>query len=166
MFAWLKNLFAEKDRIDVYRPRERLVYSFFTGEKTIKVDPLVYYKKIMEIGPELSIDMKVANSQSKDAKKAHDSYVAKIREVFGIKAFSNGGLSDIECAELLDHFLTFCDTLKKNTKPSPTPSKPMEDSKSTSPSVPNTESILDSGSIVKEPSIAKPEPRPMVLPLP
>ncbi len=132
MFSWLLRLFGRDTTTDVYRPKERLIYSYSNGEKDIKVDPIVLYKEIMKVGPELAVAIQVAVSPSQDAVKAHDDSMVHIRRIFGIKPYAEGGLTETETAELLDNFLLWCDRLKKNVRNPPT--SPPETSASTEPS--------------------------------
>lgn len=120
MFTWLEKLLgrlynrcAPEEQYDIYRPRERLIYQYFDGQQVIKADPIVIYKRLMARGPEIDIDRKVAASESKDALKAHDNLVSKLREVFEVKTLKEGGLSDTEVTTLLDHYLLYTDTVKK-----------------------------------------------------
>lgn len=121
MFAWLRKWFGQDD-FDQYRPRERLIYQYFNGREAVRADPMLLYKKLMEVGPELDIDIKVANSPSKDANKAYESMVAKIRQVFDLKPLADGGLTETETVELLDHFIRYNESIKKKVKTSPTSS--------------------------------------------
>lgn len=111
MFKWL---FGGGDESGTFSPKKRLLYRYFNGAEIVRADPMVLYKKVMDVGPELAIDMKVAGSPLKDATKAHGKVVEKIRKIFNLKPFEHGGLSEIEATDLLDHFLTYCEDVKKN----------------------------------------------------
>jgi hypothetical protein len=123
-----------EETYDLFMPEDRLIFNYWDGKEVVRVDPIVLYKKMQEKGPEMSIDIKVAHSMSKDANTAHSSLVKKIRDIFGVKAYEEGGLTELETTQLLDHFLLFCHLLKKNSSPSPT--SPTETS---SPSEPSSE---------------------------
>lgn len=177
-WSWLVSFFRKtpaliQESYDVYLPQDREIYSYFDGEKVVRVDPMPIYKKIMAIGPELSVDIKVARSPMKDAQKAHGAAVRKIREVFSIKEFDKGGLTEQESMDLLDHFLDYADSIKKNSSTSvisppetslPT-SVPLPDLSGVG-SVPNqpTTNTSDSGSTVSELSIDKLPQLPSGLP--
>lgn len=166
---WFKSLFRSIPVTpDVYKPAEMLIYRYWNGKADVAADPLTLYKKMMAKGPELNIDMKIATSAHSDAGKAHDSMLVKIREIFDVKPFEEGGLTQLATIELLDDFLIFCDRVKKNG--SPTVIKQEETSAGTVPSfaAPRpTLNSLDSGLTGKEPSIDKPplQPTEPVLPL-
>lgn len=164
------------DRYDLYVPRERLLYGYWAGEycwhlgmfrskKITWVDPIDLYKRIMASGPELAIDVAVATSPSKDAMKAYGNVIAKIREVFGVKAQSDGGLTETETANLLEHFFLYCDRIKKNSNPSAnnwdqTNSPPQPPSSGVGQPTGNTSA---SGSTASDHSTSTPEPSPSEL---
>lgn len=153
MFRWFKSWFSRSAMpYDVYRPKERMIYSFWNGEKIVTADPLVLYKRVMDCGPELAIDMKVSKSASKDATKAHGKAIDKIRNIFKIKEIEQGGLTELEGMDLLDHFLTYCDVVKKNSSILPMQSTSTVDSPTTSQENPPTSNSSVSGSIANDPS--------------
>ena len=166
MLAWLKSWFRSQDPFDAYQPGERLIYKYFDGTKMVRADPLVLYKWYAFHGPELLVDLKVSGSPSKDANSAHTSAVAKIREMFEVKTLKEGGLSDFEVMDLLDHFLYYCDHIKKKSNRLRTPSTPSAASNGTSQDGQASFSTLASGSAASVPGTGKPEPSPMGQPSP
>ena len=151
---------VEEERYDVYRPTERMIYTYWDGKDEKKADPLVLYKRLMDVWPSLSIDMKVARSPLRDAPKAHDKAMAQIREVFNTQRMEEGGLSEIETLRLLDHFLIYCECIKKNSSMSAMPSMPLEDFPITSEEGPPTSSSSVSGSTGTGESTEPPKPLP------
>jgi hypothetical protein len=123
MFSWLASWFrkpADEEQYDLFRPKQRLIYRYFDGSKEVMVDPMILYKKVMEHGPVLSIDMKLSVSQHSDNRLGHTNLVKRIREIFAVKPLEEGGLSELETVQLLDHFLGFTERIKKNSSPSQT----------------------------------------------
>lgn len=114
MLRLLRWLFGKRKTYDIYHPRERMIYHYFDGQKVVHADPLQLERKLMDVGPELSIDMKVAKSISKDAAKAHTEMVKKCREIFNVKSVEEGGLTELETVLLLEHYLAYTDEVKKN----------------------------------------------------
>lgn len=156
-----------RSRDDVFNPTERKIYSYFDGEKTVKADPMALYKKIAGIGPELSIDIKVAQSRSKDNVKAHTQAMEKVRGIFNIKPFEEGGLTEAELQALLDHFLTYCEGVKKNSKMFTTSLPSSEASPtSTEPAVQIIQPSSGSGSTANAAFTAEPGKLPTGQPLP
>lgn len=123
-----------EDEFNIYKPKERLIYSYWNGKELVKADPMTLYKKVMNVGPELAIHFKVAKSQSSGAKDAHDSLIKEVRNIFGVKSLEEEpeGLPQLETMELLNHFLAFINRIKKNSRTLPTTSKHSEDSIPTS----------------------------------
>lgn len=117
MFGWLKRIFSKED-LGFYKPKERLIYKYFDGSKNMTADPMLLYRRLMEKSPDLSIDIQVSNSVSKDRNKARDSMLEKIRWIFSLRKFEEEGLTEAECELLLEHFVNWCDDLKKKYNPS------------------------------------------------
>lgn len=169
LFNKIKSIFSKKqedpeelfDRYDVYLPRERLIYSFFDGQQMRHVDPLVLYRKLGLKEAEIIADIKSSSvTQSKFAAKAHETLINNIREVFDVKPISEGGLGELECLNLLDHFWDYVNLIKKNSPQSQTDVEATSLS-TASPTekasdLPTTKN-LDSGSTEKEPSIKQPQ---------
>ncbi len=158
--SWLGlKTIDEARQYNLFDLGDRQIYHYHNGKEEIHADPMILYKAMMKVGPELSIDMKVATSASKDAEKAHDSLIKKIRGIFSLKSLEEGGLTENESIDLLDHFLIYTEVLKKNSSPLVT--SPMVTSHPSSPSSaekPTTLSSSECGSTDKEPSTAGPMP--------
>lgn len=158
MWNWFRSWFVNESW-DVYAPKERILYRYFDGEKLVRADPQVIYRSLMDIAPELSIDINVSNSPSKDWKKATLAADRKIRELFGIKAVTEGGLTEPELYDLLYHFYRYCEHIKKGSSPLPT-SLPKAGGSipSSEASAPITSNSSVSGSTAAASSSAAPEP--------
>lgn len=158
-FHWVASLFARGDSYDLYRPAERLLYQYFDGKGLVRADPMVLYKRMMERGPELAVDIQVSQSPSKSAGKAYSDMVEKVRQIFSLAPYEAGGLTELEAVELLYHFMTYTGMLKKNSSPSPTSAEATsavcEPSSAENPATPPSS---DSGSTADAPSSAPPAP--------
>jgi len=167
MFEWLRNLFSGGDRLDFYKPRQRYIYRYKDGDRVVIADPIALFKAVMEVGPTLEIDLRVAGSISKDASKGHTTAVAKLRQVFNLRSFAEGGATDVEVVELFNHFMVYAESLKKNSPTSATSatatSPTSVPSSAASPATPNS-SV--SGSIANGHSTVPPVPSPTELALP
>ncbi len=157
---------------DLYRPSEKKLYGYWDGGKTVWQDPMVLYKKLMEVGPELSIDIKVANSPMKGNIEASNSLVEKIRKIFNLPLYDvnnprYSGLTETQLTELLGHFLLYCEDVKKNIAISPTSPPTGEASAPPTTSAamedPATKSTLASNSTEEKPSTDTPTPSPTAL---
>ena len=89
MFSWLWSWFQSPNRSDVYKPSQRLIYSYWNGSRIVKVDPMVLYKKIVAKGPEISVAIKIANSISKAAPKGHEDVIKSVREIFAVGPYES-----------------------------------------------------------------------------
>jgi hypothetical protein len=174
MFSWFAKLFrkpapplipqkAEED-FSTYKVEERQIYSYPTcwdNSGLVHRDPMVLYKKLMEVAPELSIDIKVANSPSKDAADGQNKALRKIKTIFDVKEMEEDGkgLTQAQILGLFDNFLLYVDQVKKNSRKSAILSNPPAFS---SPP-PNGQAIPPSseyGSTAGESSAARPNPLP------
>lgn len=111
---------------DLFLPAARLIYSYYAGteggEAIIrKADPVALYKRVLEHGPEIDVDRKVAQSRSKDALASHARLVTRLRDVFNVRPYEQGGLTEAELEALLDHFLLFMLRTKKGGDQPQTP---------------------------------------------
>lgn len=114
MFQWLINLFSKRE-FDGYRPKERLIYPYFDGEKMVNADPMDLYCRLAEKAGDLDADLQIAYSPSKDRFKAREKMYERIRSIFDLKPHKEGGLTKGECEALLENFISWCNKLKKNS---------------------------------------------------
>ncbi len=173
--AWVSSFFRPErgEKKDTYSPRQRAIYRYFVGtdergaEKFVVTDPMALYRKVMDRRDDITVNVKVALSPSKDADECYARMIAHIREIFGVAPYEQGGLTEIELMELYDHFLTYAEGVKKNSSPTPTSSR------ATSPGTPlswaaarPTGNTSASGSTVGGSSSAPPAPSPTGQPSP
>lgn len=100
---------------NVFRPDERYIYNYWDGEKMVRADPMVLWGKFMTVWPELSVDIKLAFSNHSDSFKGRENITIKGRQIFSLKETGEGGLSGEQIMNLMDHFIKYCNHLKKNT---------------------------------------------------
>ncbi len=159
IWNWFKKFTSDED--DIYRPKERLIYSYHDGKELRKADPMTLYKRLLAKGPELGVDMKVMASPLKEAPQAHERFLDKIRDVFAVKRYEEGGLTEVETLDLFDHFLEYAERLKKKGSPPPTLLTVTPDPSASSPvENPTTPNTSDSGLTANVPSIVSPPPPP------
>lgn len=171
MFNWILKWFRKDSASDIYHPKERKIYWYFNGDVVVRADPMAIYRKLMEVRFELANHFKVSESpfykDKPDGKVAAQKAQAMIRNIFDLKTFSEGGLTELEAEEVLNHFIFYMDVLKKNSNQTPTSpeetSASSEPSSEESPPIPNT---LDSGSTENDSSSGKQEQSPSEQALP
>lgn len=97
-----------------YSAKRRKIYTYWNGKAYVQADPMELAKKLFQVGQALSIDMKIAAFPNYPAApSAHDSMVATIRELFDLVPLPEGGLSESESVDLLNHFLIYLGMMKK-----------------------------------------------------
>lgn len=168
ILGWLRNLFRRRrslDRLDLYSPAERLIYRYFDGQKVRRADPMVLYKNYAEVRTDLLVDLRgyYSSLMPEDKSNAcHTGAVAKIRKIFDVPALGDeGGLTDGEVLDLLNHFTDYIDSVKKNSRSIPTTATATSAATpSCSEAGPPTSSTLDSGSTASASSTAAPAPSP------
>ena len=159
MFNWLRNMFKrdKENSFDFYKPKERKLYKYWDGQKIVEEDPMILWKRMMEVRPELITSIKLSQSIHKDAVLGHNDMVSYMRKIFFVKPYGEGGLTESELSNLFDHFMSFCWTVKKKVNTyatSATETSPSTESSSVE-SHP-TEKPLGFGSTEKEPNREEP----------
>ena len=116
LFSWIWQKPVPTQQINIFRPKERLLYRYWDGKVMREADPLVIYRKIMDKRASLSADMTAVEAKnSKFSADAHKNMIATIRSIFDVKGMEESGLSEYETSELLDHFMVFAESLKKSS---------------------------------------------------
>lgn len=131
--------------------RERYIFRYHDGLTDKAADPMAAWLAL-EGHPEFVPDRDIERLAKGDA-TAIPPTVAAAREAFTLPILADGGLTDLECLELLTRFYEFLGELKKNTGLFLTSLRSTEPASSaagsTVPTATNTSS--DSGSIASEP---------------
>lgn len=99
----------------------RGIFVFYDGKRWRRSDPFVIYRGIYEV-PGFDPDTALPTLNQGDARqklKSAEKIAAAVRHVFGVKQLEDGGLTDLECVQLLGDFFEFSDDLKKSTEPQP-----------------------------------------------
>ncbi len=128
-FSWVKSLFTTNslylpfNELDLYTEKDRVIFSFFDGEKIRKVDPMPLYRKYMEIANEVSADFQAFSSPipNKFAATSYQNCISKISAMFELKPFDQGGLLETEVINTYMDYLAFCEDIKKKLNPPQTP---------------------------------------------
>jgi hypothetical protein len=158
MFRWVKTVFGGPDSFSTYSPRQRKIFSYFTGKGTVQADPMVLFKRVADKGQDIDTDKRVSQyidrngQQLAGAREAHENLMSNLRWVFSVEEFDKGGLTEAEVVSLFDCFMSYCEELKKNSKTQQITSPPSEPSLPTSPKSQTTDNTLASGSTVNDPS--------------
>lgn len=135
MIEFLKNWLFRK-----VINKHRLLFRFWDGSRYVSSDPFVIFRSIVntqKFDPENDVkDLRIPDAKILAKKIAHIS--EGVREIFNVPPFEKGGLSELECINLLNQFSQFMEDVKKNGASSQISLPPMQ-----TPAVP--ESIPDAG---------------------
>lgn len=122
-----------KKRVTKAKPapkNDRLIFSYFDGQKTRRADPLEIQFALADYPDDLDAELGAASNQGlaehqpKEVNQATKRVIEAIRTVFAVKPYGEGGLTGRECVGLLFSFFAFVADLKKKEerlRPSPSP---------------------------------------------
>lgn len=102
--------------------RHRLLFRYWNGSRFICEDPFVLFRKLLNTQDfDLSSDLKAVQliPDPKIIVRKIEHIARGVREIFQIPDLSAGGLSELECVQLLLEFLRWSEALKKNGVTSP-----------------------------------------------
>lgn len=153
------------EEMELYTPAERGIYRYcprHDGDTSclVRADPMVLWKRISAVITDLSIDFKVAASPSKDASTAHTAVVRRLREIFQLPPFEEGGLTESQCLDLWNHFNEYCHAVKNGFSQSSTRSNSSGAGEPSSTDAPPTPSSSQPGSAASDSSTAAPASSP------
>ena len=155
LFRWLISWFRKTqplellengERLDVYRPSKRLVFSYFDGTNMVRADPMTLYRKLVLQGVDIKTNLKAFHEAQTetDALTAHAGLVSQVNQAFNLKPYEEGGLTSVETLACWDKFLHFVGFTNQSAPTSLAQPKPPE----------------------KQPPPAEPEPVPAPTPPP
>src|SRR5262249_55412308 len=90
-------------------------WKYFDGQKDVLADPMVLCSALADVWPGLMADMRLAESEHSMAGEGWKNQVAKVRKVFNIKLFAEGGLTETETMGVFYDFWFWCEEGKKNS---------------------------------------------------
>lgn len=119
-YCQIKALGLEIALLKARAAGEVVEYKYSNGWTFVRINPLLVFKKLLEVGDELAVDVKVISSQAKeDWKQKSESNIAnQVRIAFSVQPLEEGGLTNVECGTLLAHFVEWCGDLMKRYPPS------------------------------------------------
>lgn len=93
--------------------RSRYVFKFWNGHRTAFADPMVIWRALQSNEDFREDDFKLMKVEA-----LRDNLIGKVasitREVFELKPFAEGGLSELECLDLLKAFMMYSGFQKKS----------------------------------------------------
>lgn len=134
--------------------RHRLLFRFWDGSRFISSDPFVLLRRLTNTEKfDMESDLKMLQIPDPKIVTQKIGYIADgVREIFDLKNFESGGLSELECVQLLLTFSDFLDTVKKNgvLNPNSSPASDVSQMESSSAEKKGTNENSDSTSINPE----------------
>lgn len=96
--------------------RHRLLFRFWNGSRFVSSDPFVLLRRLINTDKfDPDADLKKLKYPDPKIVTEKIGFVAEgVREIFEIKPFEQGGLTELECVQLLMTFSEYLDTVKKN----------------------------------------------------
>lgn len=93
-----------------------MLFRFWNGTKFVSADPFVLLRKLINTD-KCDIDEDLKKLKIPDPKIVTNtiSHIAEgVREIFEVPAFEDGGLTELECVQLVMEFMGFTERVKKN----------------------------------------------------
>jgi hypothetical protein len=111
MFQFFKNWFFAR-----VLNRHRLLFRFWDGSRFVSSDPFILFRKLINTD-KFDVEEDIKKLRIPDPKIVSEKigFIAEgIREIFDLPPYEKGGLTELECVQLLIEFSTFLDRVKKN----------------------------------------------------
>lgn len=96
--------------------RHRLLFQFWNGSRLVSADPFVLLRRMLNTNKfDLETDIKVLQIPDPKLITQKIGYIAEgVREIFDVPELDQGGLSELECVNLLMKFSEYLEDVKKN----------------------------------------------------
>jgi len=96
--------------------RHRLLFRYWDGSRFVSADPFVLLRRMLNTTKfDADADVKALSLPEPTIVAKKIGFIAEgIREIFELKPFEQGGLSELECVNLLMLFSDFLNSVKKN----------------------------------------------------
>lgn len=109
MLNWLRRWQAN---------RRRAIFRYFDGQRQRGIDPLAATRAFHQ-HPTFNLERHLPGLDEGDAESI-ELTVKAMRDIFGIKPWEQGGLTEAETLNVLRDFDVYLDLVKKNGSPLPT----------------------------------------------
>lgn len=111
MLNFIKNWFFAR-----VLNRHRLLFRFWNGSRFVSSDPFILLRKLLNTD-KFDAEMDLKKLEIPDAKIVTEKigFIAEgVREIFELPPYEKGGLTELECVQLLMEFSEFLERIKKN----------------------------------------------------
>ena len=96
--------------------RHRLLFRFWNGSRFVSSDPFILLRKLLNTD-KFDAETDLKKLEIPDAKIVTEKigFIAEgVREIFELPPYEKGGLTELECVQLLMEFSEFLERIKKN----------------------------------------------------
>lgn len=96
--------------------QHRLLFRYWDGRRFVSADPFVLLRKLVNTNKfDPDADLKKLKYPDPKIVTEKIGFVAEgVREIFELRSFEAGGLTELECVQLLMTFSEYLETVKKN----------------------------------------------------
>lgn len=132
---------------------ERQIFHFWNGFADCSADPILIYR-YLESDPDFDRETHLDQAGKGDM-AAWEISVKAVRRAFAVEPYDEGGLTELECLDLLGDFYTYLESLQKKT---PNSASLQQSTAPTSPNLsePTTSDMSRSGGTPGEPEPRSP----------
>lgn len=132
--------------------RHRLLFRFWNGSRFVSEDPFILFRRLLntdKFDPDADMKLLEIKTDPKLVVRKMENIAEGVREIFGVQPLDRGGLTELECIQLLIQFSGWMDAVKKNgaTTPILPAPFPVNDQRSGEPSLSSMSGNSGSGSI-------------------
>lgn len=102
--------------------RHRLLFRYWDGSRFVSEDPFLLFRRLLNtqaFDPDTDLKLLEIKTDPKLVVRKMEHIAEGVREIFGIKDLGDGGLTELECIQLLLQFSGWMDNVKKNGVTSP-----------------------------------------------
>ena len=114
MFGFIADWLRRKAR-----DKQRFIFRYWNGSKTVFGDPLELHRNL-QAHPDYTEDSFSLITREELRNDIIGELAAVVREVFSIPKLIDGGLTELECVQLLAEFIEYAGVQKKSGEQTPT----------------------------------------------
>jgi hypothetical protein len=93
--------------------RNRFIFVYWNGQKIVKGDPMVFWRSLQQHEDYREDDFKLIQVEGL-RNQIFGKLSGVVRDVFGIKTAEEGGLTELECLDILRSYIEYSGFQKKS----------------------------------------------------
>ncbi len=138
MFAFIRDAWERRTRSKI-----RFVFRYWNGSNRVFGDPMELYRALQS-HPDYSESNLSLLGQEAIQNQIIGELATVVRDVFKIPQLAEGGLTELECVQVLGEFIAYCGFQKKSGVQMPTSPETTEPSSQSSVPETSTNAVSDS----------------------